>query len=69
MLFRKKIERQCIYCSHSTRLNDEQLHCPKKGIKKPEDHCMFFTYDPTKRVPTKAKAVDFEKYEEYDYSL
>lgn len=69
MLFRKKIERQCAYCSHSTRVNDEQIHCRKKGMKNPEDHCIFFTYDPTKRVPSKAKAVDFEKYKEYDYSL
>lgn len=69
MLFRKKIEKQCAYCAHSTALNEEQIHCPKKGVKDPSDHCMFFTYDATKRVPAKAKAVDFEKYEAYDYSL
>ena len=69
MLFRKKIERQCGYCSHSTYLNEDQIHCPKKGIKDSTDNCIHFSYDPTKRVPRKAKAVDFTKYEEYDYSL
>ena len=69
MLFRKKIEPQCTYCSYATALNEEQVHCPKKGIKDPADHCLAFSYDPTKRIPNKAKAVDFTKYEEYDYSL
>ena len=69
MLFRKKIEPQCAYCTHSTPLNDEQIHCPKKGVKDAADRCIFFTYDPLKRTPSKAKAVDFSKYEEYDYSL
>lgn len=69
MLFRKKIDPQCAYCSHATALNEEQIHCSKKGVKNPEDKCIFFSYDPTKRIPNKAKAVDFAKYEEYDYSL
>ena len=69
MLFRKRIERRCEYCAHSTCLNEEQIHCSKKGIRSPEDKCLLFSYDPTKRVPKKAKAVDFAKYEEYDYSL
>lgn len=69
MLFRKKIEHRCAYCKHSTQINEEQIHCPKKGLRDPEDKCLLFSYDPTKRVPTKAKAVDFSKYEEYDYSL
>lgn len=69
MLFRKKIQRQCAYCAHSTPLNEEQIHCPKKGVREPDDRCIFFSYDPTKRIPAKAKAVDFAKYEEYDYSL
>ena len=69
MLFRKNIQRQCVYCVHGTALNDDQIHCPKKGIMNPSDHCLLFSYDPMKRIPTKSKALDFEKYEEYDYSL
>lgn len=69
MLFRKKIECCCAYCAHSTPLNEEQIHCRKKGVKDLDSKCLFFTYDPTKRIPKKAKAVDFAKYEEYDYSL
>lgn len=69
MLFRKKIEGQCAYCVHSTPLNEEQIHCQIKGVKDCTDKCLFFSYDPTKRIPAKSKAVDFAKYEEYDYSL
>jgi len=34
-----------------------------------EKPCWKFKYDPTKRVPAKAKALDFQKYEDEDYSL
>ena len=41
----------------------------KKGIC-PIDHaCRKFKYDPCKRIPAKAKALDFAKYDEHDYSL
>ena len=43
--------------------------CAKKGIRDGEKKCRHFTYDPCKRIPAKAKALDFSKYEEYDYSL
>jgi hypothetical protein len=69
MLFRKKIERSCAYCVHGTKLDDDQILCVKKGIC-PIDHaCRKFKYDPCKRVPAKAKALDFAKYDEHDYSL
>lgn len=69
MLFRKKIERSCAYCIYATRLDDDQLLCAKKGLKSPEDKCRKFKYDPTKRIPAKAKALDFSKYREEDFSL
>ncbi len=69
MLFRKKIQAQCAYCINSSALDEDRVQCRKKGIKNAEDKCIFFTYDPTKRTPHKAKALDFTKYEEYDYSL
>lgn len=69
MLFRKNMERRCAYCEYGTLLQDEKVCCKRKGVKDAQDSCIFFTYDPTKRVPKKAKAVDFAKYEEYDYSL
>ena len=69
MLFRRKIQPMCAYCAHATILDEEEIKCPKKGVMQCDDKCFFFTYDPTKRLPAKAKAVDFSKYEEYDYSL
>lgn len=32
MLFRKKIERACIYCQFGTTLDDNQILCSKKRI-------------------------------------
>lgn len=69
MLFRKKIEPSCAYCRCGARLEDDQILCAKKGLKTVDDKCWRFRYDPCKRVPAKAKALDFSKYEEMDFSL
>lgn len=69
MLFRKKIEKACAYCAFGTVLEDGQVLCMKKGIRNPEDKCHRFKYDPCKRIPPKAKAMDFSKYTEDDFSL
>lgn len=69
MLFRKKIERSCTYCIYGTQLNDESILCSKKGLQLIEDQCRKFKYDPCKRIPRKAKAIDFSKYDNEDYSL
>lgn len=69
-LFRKKVERACRYCIHAIASNEENVTCVKKKKYRPVDgKCMSFKYDPLKRVPSKAKALDFSKYEEFDYSL
>lgn len=69
MLFRKKIERSCAYCLYGAHLEDGQILCAKKGLRTTEEKCRRFKYDPCKRVPKKAKALDFSKYETADYSL
>ena len=69
MLFRKKIERSCLYCRYGTPMNEDMMLCAKKGIVQPCDNCRKFRYDPFKRVPPKPKALDFSKYEEDDFSL
>ena len=69
MLFRKKIQKACSYCQFSTALDDEQVLCAKKGIRPSDGKCLRFRYDPCKRIPKKAKAMDFSKYDEEDYSL
>ena len=69
MLFRKKMERACMYCTHSARLSEDQVLCAKKGVQNADFQCFRFRYDPYKRVPKKAKALDFSKYENEDYSL
>lgn len=69
MLFRKKIERSCNYCAHSARLENEDVICSKRGICNEEQGCRKFRYDPCKRIPFKAKAVDFTKFKDSDFSL
>lgn len=69
MLFRKKIEHSCAYCQYGAKLEDDHILCAKKGVKSVEDKCWKFKYDPCKRIPLKAKALDFSKYEEEDFSL
>ena len=69
MLFRKKIERSCAYCIHCAKLNDDSVLCAKKGVMPINGKCARFSYDPCKRVPGKAKALDLSKYDQEDYSL
>ena len=69
MLFRKKIERSCSYCLHGANLENGKVLCAKKGVKTDEDQCRRFKYDSCKRIPPKAKALDFSRYDNEDYSL
>ena len=69
MLFRKKIEKSCSYCCHSTKLDEEYVLCIKRGVKPMYAKCRKFCYDPCKRIPPKPKAPDFDKYSQEDYSL
>lgn len=69
MLFRKKIERSCEYCTYGVKLNEDQILCAKKGLRNIGEKCRGFRYDPTKRIPARPKAVDFQKYNEEDFSL
>ena len=69
MLFRKKIERSCMYCSFGTVLDEDTVLCTKRGAIAPRVKCRKFRYDPCKRIPPKPKAPDFEKYTEEDFAL
>lgn len=69
MLFRKKIQRSCCYCIHGTKLNDDEVLCIKRGVRNMEKSCRKFRYDPFKRIPPKAKPLDFTKYDSEDFSL
>ncbi len=69
MLFRKKITRSCTYCEHSVKLDAETVLCTKKGVRPIDSACRKFRYDPCKRIPLKAKAPDFSKYDQEDFSL
>lgn len=69
MLFRKKIDQNCIYCNYSAQLEDGVILCSKKGLVSSDKKCRAFRYDPCKRIPPKAKALDFSKYDREDYSL
>lgn len=69
MLFRKKIERYCVYCTYSGKIDDENVVCQKCGVVPASHHCRRFRYDPLKRVPPQPKTQDFAKYKDTDFSL
>ncbi len=69
MLFRRKIPRSCTYCKFAAKLSDEQILCSKKGVVDSDSSCRKFRYDPCKRIPPKAKAMDFSQYSEEDFKL
>ena len=63
MLFRKKIEKSCLYCRYGTKMSEDMMLCAKKGIVVISEDCRKFRYDPFKRVHQKSKAMDFSKNE------
>lgn len=69
MLFRKKMEQSCDYCIHGTPMADGQMLCTKRGVVTGETACRRFRYDPFKRIPPKPRPLDFQKYQEEDFSL
>ena len=69
MLFRKKQPRACAHCVHGTQISNGQILCIKRGVKSEFDACRSFKYDPCKRIPVKAKNLDFLKYDNEDFSL
>ena len=69
MLFRKQISRSCQYCAYSARLDENQMLCAKRGVVSMYYECRKFKYDPCKRIPPKPRAIDFEKYQDEDFSL
>lgn len=69
MLFRKKIERSCTYCKFGTKMNEDEVLCAKKGVVSCSKPCRKFSYDPCKRIPLKAKPLDFSQYSEEDFKL
>jgi hypothetical protein len=69
MLFRKDIEPRCTYCQYATKLTEEQVVCPKKGVISAGSSCRKFTYDPLKRVPPRPAAFDGGKFKNEDFSL
>ena len=69
MLFRKKIEKSCSYCKYGTLLEDDLALCTKRGVVSANKKCRKFSYDPLRRVPSKPKLLDFDKYNHEDYTL
>ena len=69
MLFKKKMERSCSYCSLATTLPNGEILCIKRGVVSPDIKCRKFKYDPCKRIPPRPKALDFDKYQQEDFSL
>ena len=69
MLFRKDITKCCAYCQFAQPQKGGKLNCSKKGAVNADSACLFFRYDPCKRVPVKAKALDFSQYSEDDFKL
>ena len=69
-LYGKGIVPACAYCAKGDVASDKiNVLCMKKGIRSQDDKCRKFKYDPCKRIPAKAKAMDFSKYNEDDFSL
>lgn len=69
MLFRKKIEPHCAYCTKGSPLNENEVACVKRGIVDAAFHCGGFCYDPLKRVPPRPVKLETNKLTAEDFSI
>ena len=70
MIFRKDIERSCLYCKRGCRVGDAEILCEKKGlIPDPNGACRHFRYDPLKRCPPRPAVLRTEGMCEEDFRL
>ncbi len=69
MLFRKKIEPSCAYCSRGSSIGDQAIVCIKKGIVAPWESCGRFIYDPLKRIPSPPQKLQTRGIKQEDFVL
>jgi hypothetical protein len=68
-LFRKNMEKHCVYCARGSVLNEKEVACPYRGVMDAADACRRFVYDPLKRVPPRPAALKTENYSAEDFEL
>lgn len=69
MLFRKDIQPRCAYCQYGTQVNEREVACRKQGIRRAEDSCRRFRYDPLRRQPPRPAVMPLEQLSEEDFRL
>ena len=69
MLFDKKIQPSCSYCTHGTKISDEEVACLKRGVVSSGGCCRKFSYDPLKRRPPKPAPLNTSGYSQEDFDL
>ena len=67
-LFRK-VDPNCAYCRHGTRISERDVVCLKHGVVPVEHHCRAFRYDPLKRTPPRPAVLRLGGLGEADFSL
>ena len=68
-MLKKKLSPPSTYDHHEPGFEKEEFFFEKKGGFPADRGCRKFVYDPCKRIPLKAKAPDFEKYADEDFTL
>ena len=66
-LFGNNITPNCEYCELA-QYSGGKFICTKNKVLV-NNKCRKFKYDPCKRIPAKMKVLNFQKYEDVDFSL
>jgi hypothetical protein len=69
VLFRRKMDRYCVYCQFAGKIGEDSMICQKFGVVPAGHSCRHFRYDPLKRVPGRPKAKPFEQFDDKDFRL
>ena len=62
MIFRRKIQKSCSYCTYGTKIAEDTVLCMKRGFMPIYKHCRKFEYDPRPHGRTSPeKVIDKQK--------
>jgi len=68
-MFSKNLEKRCIYCERSVKIDSDKSICIKHGVISNGYSCKSYLYDPLKRVPIARASLNTDKYSAKDFAV
>ena len=68
-LFRRDLEKHCLWCAHGAALDEGKVLCRQRGVVDDMGCCRHYAYDPLRRVPPRPLTLRTEKFSPEEFML